>query len=45
MNPSRCQGPDGGIGRRELLRTGLVGFSGLTLPGLYQARAATKPVK
>ena len=43
MNPNRCQGPDGGIGRRELLRTGLVGFSGLTLPGLYQARAETAP--
>lgn len=25
--------------RRELLRTGLVGFTGLTLPGLYRARA------
>ncbi|HAB13178.1 MAG TPA: DUF1501 domain-containing protein, partial [Planctomycetaceae bacterium] len=41
MNSQRCQGPGGGIGRRELLRTGLVGFSGLTLPGLYQARAET----
>ena len=43
MNNPRCQGPGGGIGRRELLRTGLVGFSGLTLPGLYQARAETAP--
>jgi uncharacterized protein (DUF1501 family) len=25
--------------RRELLRTGLIGFTGLTLPGLYRARA------
>jgi len=25
--------------RRELLRTGLLGFTGLTLPGLYRARA------
>ena len=41
MNSQRCQGPGSGIGRRELLRTGLVGFSGLTLPGLYQARAET----
>ncbi|MFP6702678.1 MAG: DUF1501 domain-containing protein, partial [Planctomycetaceae bacterium] len=41
MHSRRCQGPGREIGRRELLRTGLVGFSGLTLPGLYQARAET----
>ena len=43
MNLQQCQGPGVGVGRRELLRTGLVGFSGLTLPGLFQARAETAP--
>ncbi len=43
MERQQCQGPGREVGRRELLRTGLVGFSGLTLPGLYQARAETAP--
>ena len=44
MRQERCQGPGGRLGvlgRRELLRTGLVGFSGLTLAGLNRLRAAT----
>jgi uncharacterized protein (DUF1501 family) len=32
-------GPSLSLSRRELLRLGLVGFSGLTLPGLYQLRS------
>ena len=38
MNREQCRGPQR-VDRREVLRTGLVGFSGLTLPGLYHSRA------
>ena len=42
-----CSGPIGArrIGRREVLRAGLTGFTSLSLPGLYKlrARAAAKP--
>lgn len=35
----RCAGPARGLARRELLRFGVAGFGGLTLPGLLAARA------
>ncbi|QDU44683.1 hypothetical protein Mal52_31690 [Symmachiella dynata] len=31
------------VNRRQLLRVGLTGFTGLTLPGLYRARAESNP--
>lgn len=37
-----CQGP-AQVGRRELLRLGLAGMSGLTLPGLLRLRAEASP--
>ena len=41
---SNCRGPIAGgqLSRRELIRTGLVGFAGLTLSDLYRLKAQAK---
>src|SRR5262245_23353502 len=38
--PVNCSGP---MHRREMLRFGLAGLTGLTLPGLMRLRAETSP--